>query len=56
MYRPISFSKSRLRIDRLTPLVLGKLVERIEVGQAEWVDGERRQEVVIGWRFTGTIE
>ncbi|MFT9078470.1 recombinase family protein [Ethanoligenens sp.] len=47
--------RDHLRIDRLTPLVLGKLVERIEVGQAEWVDGERRQEVVIGWRFAGVV-
>ena len=42
-------------IDRLTPLVLGKLVERIEVGQAEWVDREKRQEVIIGRGVAGNV-
>lgn len=37
----------------LTPLVLNKLIDRIEVGSQEVVDGQRQQEIRIVWRFAG---
>ena len=43
-------------IRKLTPLVLNKLINRIEIGRQEVVDGQRQQEIRIIWRFTGEIE
>ena len=45
-----------LHIDKLTPFMLNKLIERIEVGQAEIVNGQNQQEITIVWRFAGTID
>ena len=44
-----------LHIDKLPPFMLHKLIERIEVGQAEIVNGQTVQDITIVWRFTGTI-
>lgn len=44
-----------LQIDKLTPFMLNKLIERIKVGQAETVNGQNRQEITIVWRFTGAM-
>ena len=42
-----------LDIGELTPLVLNKLIDRIEIGSQEVVDGQRQQEIRIVWRFWG---
>jgi len=44
-----------LDIRALSPLVLNKLIDRIEIGSQEVVDGERQQEIRIVWRFAGEI-
>ena len=44
-----------LDIRELSPLVLNKLVDRIEVGSQKVVDGQRQQEIRIVWRFAGEI-
>jgi hypothetical protein len=45
-----------LNIRELTPLVLNKLIDRIETGSQEVMDGQRQQEIRIVWRFAGEIE
>lgn len=44
-----------LDIRELTPLILNKLIDRIEVGSQEVVDGQRQQEIRIVWRFAGEV-
>jgi len=44
-----------LDIQELTPIVLNKLIDRIEVGSQEVVDGQRQQEIRIVWRFAGEV-
>ncbi len=44
-----------LNIDNLTPLILNKLIEIIQVGHVEKVDGQMVQEITIVWRFAGLI-
>lgn len=44
-----------LDIQELTPLVLNKLIDRIEIGSLEIVDGQRQQEIGIVWRFVGEV-
>ena len=39
----------------LTPLILNKLIERIEVGSLEVVEGQKRQEITLVWRFAGEV-
>jgi hypothetical protein len=42
-----------LNIDMLTPFILNKLIEKIQVRQAETVNEQIVQKIVIVWRFTG---
>ena len=44
-----------LDIRDLSPLVLNKLIDRIEIGSQEVVSGQRQQEIRIVWRFAGEI-
>lgn len=44
-----------LEIKELTPLMLNKLIDRIEVGSQEVVDGQRQQEIRIVWRFAREV-
>jgi site-specific DNA recombinase len=44
-----------LNIDKLTPFILNKLIEKIQVGQVKKVDGQMAQEIIIVWRFAGVI-
>lgn len=44
-----------LNIQQLTPLILNKLIDRVEVGSQELVDGQRQQEIRIVWRFAGEV-
>lgn len=44
-----------LNIATLTPFILNKLIENIQVGHAETVNGQTVQEVAIVWRFAGVI-
>jgi hypothetical protein len=44
-----------LNIQELTPFILNKLVERIDVRHTEIVDGQPQQEVVIVWKLIGDI-
>jgi hypothetical protein len=34
---------------------MNKLIDRIEVGSQEVVDGQRQQEIRIVWRFAGEV-
>ena len=40
---------------KLTPLILNKPIDKIEIGSQEVVDGQRQQEIRIVWRFAGEI-
>ena len=42
-----------LNIDTLTPFILNKLIENIQVRHAEAVNSQIVQEVTIVWRFAG---
>ena len=42
-------------LKELTPLVLNKLIDRIEVGSQEVINSQRQQEIRIAWRFTGEV-
>ena len=42
-----------LDFHELTPLILNKLIERIEVGSLEVVNGQKQQKIIIVWRFAG---
>lgn len=44
-----------LDIQELTPLMLNKLIDRIEIDSQEVVDGQRQQEIRIVWRFAGEV-
>lgn len=44
-----------LNIESLTAFILNKLVEKIEVGQAEVVDGQPEQDITIVWQFAGEV-
>jgi site-specific DNA recombinase len=44
-----------LSIDTLTPFNLNKLIEKIQVGHAETVNGETVHEITIVWRFAGNF-
>lgn len=44
-----------LNIEKLTPFILNKLIERIEIGHLEMVGGQRQQEITIVWRFAGVV-
>lgn len=44
-----------LNVTELTPLLLNKLIERIEIGSVETVDGQKQQKIVIIWRFAGEV-
>lgn len=44
-----------LDIEELTPFILNKLVEKIEVGHKEIVNEQPQQDVTIVWRFAGEI-
>jgi hypothetical protein len=45
-----------LNIEKLTPFILNKLIERTEIGHLQTVDGQRQQEVTIVWKFCGEIQ
>lgn len=47
--------KKYTRVKKLTPLMLNELIERIEVHQAETVNGEQTQTVVIHYNCIGSI-
>jgi len=44
-----------LHIENLTPFILNKLIEKIQVGHAETVNGQTIQEVTVLWRFAGEV-
>jgi DNA invertase Pin-like site-specific DNA recombinase len=44
------------RVRKLTPRMLNELIEKIEVHQAQKVDGEYEQELTIHYNCVGTIE
>ncbi|HOA78526.1 MAG TPA: recombinase family protein [Bacilli bacterium] len=44
-----------LNIDSLTPFILNKLIENIQVGHAETINGQTVQEITIVWRFAGEV-
>lgn len=44
-----------LNVTELSPLILNKLIERIDVGSVEIVDGQKQQEITIVWRFAGVV-
>ncbi|MGI6249229.1 MAG: DUF4368 domain-containing protein [Acutalibacteraceae bacterium] len=44
-----------LNIETLTPFILNKLIEKIQIGQAETVNGQAVQDATIVWRFAGEV-
>ena len=42
-------------MQELTPEIVATLIERVEVGQAQVVDGEKKQEIRIVYNFVGDI-
>ncbi|HHW46445.1 MAG TPA: DUF4368 domain-containing protein [Clostridiales bacterium] len=48
-------TRDHLHIDKLTALMLNKLIERIEVGHAEVIKAQSEQEITIVWKFAGGI-
>ena len=42
-------------IQELTPEIVSTLIERVEVGQAEKIDGEKKQKIRIIYNFIGDI-
>ncbi len=44
-----------LHIEKLTPFMLNKLIERVEIGQAKIVNEQKQQEITIVWRFVGEV-
>lgn len=44
-----------LNIDSLTPFTLNKLIEKVQVGHAEMVNGQTVQEITIVWKFAGVV-
>ena len=55
VYRLREAISDYLNIDKLTPFILNKLIEKIQVGHAETIDGQAVQEITIVWRFTGEV-
>ena len=43
-------------MQELTPEIVATLIERVEVGQAQVVDGEKKQEIRIVYNFIGNIQ
>ncbi|MGN0501585.1 MAG: DUF4368 domain-containing protein [Ruminococcus sp.] len=46
-YRHLCF----LNVTELTPLILNKLISKIEIGCLETVDGEKQQVVNVEWKI-----
>jgi len=44
-----------LNIDTLTPFILNKLIEKIQVGQVQTVNDQTVQEITIAWKFVGEM-
>ena len=42
-------------MQELTPEIVATLIERVEIGQAQVVDGEKKQEIKIVYNFVGDI-
>jgi len=42
-------------IPELIPLILDNMIDRIEVGGQEVVDGQWQQKIRIFWRFAGEV-
>ena len=51
----IAAVKKYTRVKKLTPLMLNELIEYIEVHQAETVNGEQTQTIVIHYNCIGSI-
>ena len=43
-------------MQELTPEIVATLIERVEVGQAQMVDGVKKQEIKIIYNFVGAVE
>ena len=43
-------------MQELTPEIVATLIERVEVGQAQKVDGVKKQEIKIIYNFIGNIK
>ena len=48
--------KTFTEMQELTPEIVAKLIERVEVGQAQMVDGVKKQEIKIIYNFVGNIQ
>ena len=45
-----------LTIEHLTETLVNQLIERIEIGHSQKVNGVRQQEITIVYRFVGKVE
>ena len=43
-------------MQELTPEIVATLIERVEVGQAQVIDGVKKQEIKITYNFIGNIQ
>ena len=43
-------------MQELTPEIVATLIDRIEIGQAQVVDGVKKQEIRIIYNFIGNIQ
>ena len=45
-----------LTIEELTETMVNQLIERIEIGHSQKVNGVKQQEITIVYRFVGKVE
>ena len=43
-------------MQELTPEIVATLIERVEIGQAQTIDGVKKQEIRIVYNFIGNIQ
>ena len=44
-----------IKVTELTLFILNKLISKIEIGCLKTVNGQKLQEVNVGWKFAKTI-
>lgn len=52
----IRMVKKFTEIQELTPEIVSTLIERVEIGQAQVLDGVKKQEIKIIYNFVGNIQ
>lgn len=55
-YKDIRVVRRFTEMQELTPEIVATLIDRVEVGQAQVVDGVKKQEIKIIYNFIGNIQ